>query len=507
MFQVPLYIEGLRSRPTLMFWLAVIAQAVLWVAVPLVFYSAPPGDLPRTLAVGHEFPLQSEVGPPLAFWLAEIVFRLAGLFGVYVLAQLCVIVAYGCVFALGRSLIGATHAAIAVLLMVGISTFGVPTPDFGPAVLAMPLWAASVLFYWRAAMEERSDYWYALAGTAILLLFTTEAALILVGSVFLFAAMTPRGRAAARRIDPALAAGAVALAAVAHVYWLFQAGLPIGPAMLRLREETSAAANTLSFLRLLTALLIAHAGIGVLMVLAAGFPRTRAAPVPAIIRRPVSAEASAFVGFFALVPALLAITVTVIGGQRFPPGGTAPLEVLSGLAVIVFAGDSLTLYHQRILGYAWAGLMVVPAAFVPLMIAILPWATGTELKVAQPAAAMGRFFADSFERRTGHSLEIVAGEPRAANLVALTAPGRPHVYSTIAPERTPWVSPDDLRDKGAVVVWIAPDSDPTPPPSVKARFPNLVAEVPHNFPRPVRGRMPPLLIGWGVIRPSDSVGP
>ena len=89
MFYVPLYFEALRVRPVLLFWLVTLAQAPLWIAVPTLFYSAPPGDLPQVLAVAHELPLAADVGPPLAYWLAEIVFRAGGLFGVYTLSQLC----------------------------------------------------------------------------------------------------------------------------------------------------------------------------------------------------------------------------------------------------------------------------------------------------------------------------------------------------------------------------------------------------------------------------------
>src|ERR1700733_2235516 len=126
MFYVPLYIEALRSRPVLVFWLAALAPSVLWLVVPMVFYAAPPGDLPQLLAIGHEFQLRANVGPPLAYWLGEIVFRLAGLFGVYVLSQVCVVTTYWCVFALGSAIVGRTHAILAVLLMVGISLFTVP---------------------------------------------------------------------------------------------------------------------------------------------------------------------------------------------------------------------------------------------------------------------------------------------------------------------------------------------------------------------------------------------
>ena len=54
------------------------------------------------LAIGHEFQLGTDFGPPLAFWLAEIAYRIAGMFGVYLLSQLCVVVTFWAVFALGR---------------------------------------------------------------------------------------------------------------------------------------------------------------------------------------------------------------------------------------------------------------------------------------------------------------------------------------------------------------------------------------------------------------------
>ena len=45
MFQVSIYVEALRSRPSLVFWLATLAQAALWFLVPVLFYAAPPSGL------------------------------------------------------------------------------------------------------------------------------------------------------------------------------------------------------------------------------------------------------------------------------------------------------------------------------------------------------------------------------------------------------------------------------------------------------------------------------
>jgi hypothetical protein len=194
----------------------------------------------------------------------------------------------------------------------------------------------------------------------------------------------------------------------------------------------------------------------------------------------------------------------VLAGVGLRIGGAAPLLVLSGLAVVVVAGNSIELHHQRILGLAWLGLLAVPALFVPIVIVLLPWTTGTELRVAQPANAMGHFFADSFARRTGHPLAIVGGDAHIAELVAVGAPDRPSVYFDADSGRAPSISAETIRDKGAVIVWPAASTNPEPPPQIKARFPDLVPEVPHSFARPVRGRLPPLLIGWGVIRPLQQ---
>jgi Dolichyl-phosphate-mannose-protein mannosyltransferase len=506
MFYVPLYVELLRSRPSLVFWSATLAQALVWTLVPALFYAAPPGELAQLLAIGHEFRFDAGVGPPLAYWLAEIAFRTAGLFGVYVLAQICVVTTYWCVFTLGRAILGPAHAAMAVLLMVGVSLFTVPSPDFGPPILAMALWAVVLVNYWQAAIQRRKRSWYVLGAAAALLLLTSEAALILLGALVVFAAVSERGRAALETIEPWIVAAGLAVFLFLHLVWLGGLSDNLAPVLQRLCLIQSAGSNSAAWLRLLAALLLAHAGLAILIVLAGGWPRVRAAAAPPLTRAHADAFAVTYVKVFALVPGFLATIFAVLAARGSPIGGAAPLVVLSGLAVVMAASESIALYHQRILGFAWAGLLLVPAIFVPMLIVLLPWTAGADLNVAQPANAMGRFFADSFERRTGQPLAVVTGDLRTAALVALAAPSRPSLFFDADPSRSPWVTAEDIRKKGAIVVWVTADTTPTPPPDIKAYFPDLISEVPRTFDRLVQGRLPPLRVGWGVIRPG-SVAP
>jgi hypothetical protein len=69
---------------------------------------------------------------------------------------------------------------------------------------------------------------------------------------------------------------------------------------------------------------------------------------------------------------------------------------------------------------------------------------------------------------------------------------------------SPWVSNDDVREKGAIILWPAADQGGAPPPALKERFPDMVAEVPRSFDRSVQGRLPLLRIGWAMIRPRRS---
>ena len=79
-----LVVELIRARPRLVVWIVVLAQAGLWLILPMLLYPSPPGDVATMLAFGREYQVGTWLGPPLAFWLADIAFRAAGntMFGV-----------------------------------------------------------------------------------------------------------------------------------------------------------------------------------------------------------------------------------------------------------------------------------------------------------------------------------------------------------------------------------------------------------------------------------------
>lgn len=505
MHHVSLIVEFLRGRPRLVFWAVALTQALLWTLVPALFYSAPPGGLPIGLAIGHEFMLGSYLGPPLAFWLGDLAFRLGGLIGVYALSQICIVVAFWAVFTLGRAVVGTRHAVIAILIMAGMAVFTVPSPDFGPAVLAAALWALALLHYWRAVALRQRGAWFLLALDLGLLVLTGFIGLILPVLLIAFTLATARGRRALVEPEPWLGLVLFAIVVFPFAGWLYGARDFVSAEF----AAASSPGAISSGLRFCIALVAAHLGPVLLIVLASGWPRRRRERAPEIDRAPVEPFARHYIYVFALAPALVAAVAVFADRQllAFATLGSyatlAPLVLLSGLAAVVAVGDQVVLYRERLVSSAWVALLIAPPLVVVASLVVMPWTLAKDAMIAQPAQDEAEFFADSYQRRVGKPPAFVTGDERLAPMIALLAPGRPRLFFAWAPRRSPWATVDDVARQGAVLVWPA-DKANTVPADLMTQFPGLVAELPRDFTRAVQGRLPPIRLGWSVLRPSPT---
>lgn len=495
-----LVVELIRARPRLVVVIVVLAQALLWLAVALVFYRSPPPDLALGLAFGREYQVGTDLGPPLSFWLADIAYRSVGnhMIGVYLLAVLCSAATLWAVFLLARAIVGSQHAVLAVLLTMTVTAFGAPTLAFGPDVLARPLWALLLLHSWQILGESRRNAWFAWSIEAGLLLLTTPAAAGLLLLIAGFAMSTLRGRRILTSFDPLLALLVVLVLALPYLIFVLRADSIDMPALPVLAELGARAKLSLW---LLGSLILAMAAIVLLVVLNSSWINRGEADAPIIYRSAVAPLGRDFVYCFALAPVLAFSLISGLFGRAAVIGGVGVALTMPGLAMVVASGDVIRLRRQRLLRAVWAAAVAVPAVLVVGSTLILPWMGGAEVPTARPRQQIAQFFVDSFSRRTNQPLRAVAGDPELASLVALGR-GRPHLLLDATPQRTPWESLAKFNETGGVVVWRAADTAGTPPPDIAQRFPGLVPEVPRSFDRLVNGRQPLLRIGWAIIRPK-----
>jgi hypothetical protein len=495
-----LVIELIRARPRLLVWIVVLAQAALWFILPLLLYRSPPGGLATVLAFGREYQVGTDLGPPLAFWLADIAFRAAGnhVFGVYLLAQLCAIATFWTLFHLARVIVGGSQAVLAVLLTVTVVAFSSPAVEFGPLILARPLWALLVLHSWQLIGQDRRSVWFVWSIEAGLLLLTTSAAIGLLLLIAGFAVSTPRGRRVLMSFDPLYALLVIAVLALPYLIWLVRSDVLAPPNWPGIAEVSERA---LHGGRLLGGLVLATSGAVLLVILNSAWFARNAEEAPIIYRPPVDPLARQFVYFLAIGPALAGSLIAGLFNLDGVVGGAGIALSMSGLAAVVATGDLIYLRRQRLLRSVWAAAVAAPALAAIAATILLPWTGGAEAPTSLPAAAIAHFFGDSFERRTNQPLRAVTGDPQLAALVAMN-PGRPHLLLDAAPQRTPWLTPAQFKETGGVVVWRASDTSGTPPAELAQRFPGLVPEVPRAFEWMVTGRQPLLRVGWAIVRPK-----
>ena len=108
-------------------------------------------------------------------------------------------------------------------------------------------------------------------------------------------------------------------------------------------------------------------------------------------------------------------------------------------------------------------------------------------------AAMGHFFADSFQRRTGKPLTIVTGDPPTGCAGRVGGAEPAQSVSGMPPARsTPPRRPATIARRQGRGGGVAGDRHGRPAAAARIarRFPDLVAEVPRLSTRPVQGRLP-----------------
>jgi hypothetical protein len=497
-----LIIELIRARPRLIVLIVVLAQAAIWLIVPLLLYRSPPDDVATVLAFGREYRVGTDLGPPLAFWLADIAFRAAGnhMFGVYLLAQLCAITTFWTLFLLARAIVGGQQAVLAVLLTLTVTAFSWSGVEFGPLVLARPLWALLLLHSWQLIGQNRRNAWFAWSIEAGLLLLTTSAATGLLLLIAGFAVATRRGRRVLKSFDPLFALLVIVVLVLPYLIWLIRAdtlALPAWPDIADIKGRA------LHWGSLLGGLLLAISGIVLLAAFNSSWFARNPEDAPIIFRPPVEPLARDFVYFFAIAPALAGSLIAGLFNFDGVVGGAGVALLMSGLAVIVVSGDLIQLRRQRLLRSVWALIVVAPAVALIALTLFLPWTGSAEMSTSMPGRAIAQFFGDNYERRTNQPLRAVTGDPQLATLITQYK-GRPHLFLGATPERTPWLTLAKFNETGGVVVWRASDTSGAPPPELAQRFPGLVPEVPRAFDWLVTGRQPLLRIGWAIVRPKGS---
>ena len=480
---------------------------VLWTVWPSLCIGNVSIDVSENVAWGQNFSWGYDKNPYFGAWLSYAVFKLVPLsvadYVFYFMSQLSVAVGLICVYLLARDIFERDFPAfILVPLAFLIPFFGHSACEFNDDVLCISLYGLTALFFYRGIRRNTAGTWIAAGICAGLALMTKYLAGVLLLPLGLFLLFTKEGRSCLKKPWIYLGLAIFALLVIPNVIWLCRHDF-IAITYATRRADLDAVKPTVwtricSFLAVWKDFLVRL----ILPVLALVIFRRGPAAVKSGFDR-------AFVWIVALAPTALSSLFALISGGNVLVWWTTPYYVFVTLWMVML--------YRPVPGprsvKAYTGFM---AAATILMVLVFGNEFICRRTYRRRACSYnnypGRQVADDltaeWRRRFGTPCPYVIGDRRTSCNMCYYSTDHPTAFFDHDVRQSTWISPDEVRRKGAVVIW---SHDKTPaPPKYLERYPTRImlpdreydraapAWVRRLFGRPRR----PLVIHTAIIPPT-----
>lgn len=472
---------------------------IVWTLLPALTSHNLQLDLVEDLALGREWQLGYWKHPPLPWWAADLAYRVTGnLNAVYVLGPLAAVVCLYVVWLLGRDIVGGAQALIAVFALEGVHFYNFSAVKFAHDQMQLPFWALTGLFLYRALARGRALDWLG-AGAALALCFWSKyAAFALAGSIGVFLLIDPLARRAWRTPGPYLMALAFLVVIAPNLWWLVDTGfLPFRYVDARAKIATHWYQIVTFPLRWTASqIFFLLPAIGLLALAYAGAPRRRVSAADGQF-----AFARRYVTMLALGPFIVTTLIALLLGRLPVAMWGYPLWSFAPLAALLWLGPVTE--PARLKRFAAAFLFI----FVAAPVAYAAIELGEPLVRDRPKATQfpGRLLAETITRawreKFGTPLTYVGGGEFAANNVAVYSPDRPHVIVHADPALSPWIDRDDLKKKGAVLVWEDGQADDAKLAEWRVAFPGFDLQPPLTLPRQTLAPTRPARVYVAIVPP------
>lgn len=449
-------------------WLWLAGYGLLWTLLPLIFNAGLPVDVVEIVAWGREWLSGLYRHPPMKTWLMEMAFQGTGgwLGSAYVLSALAFAAAQLAIFAAIRDVQTRSFAFAAVVLSTLIVYFGVHLPQWNANIAQLPFAALFVLAIWRA-LDRESAGWWLVAGAAAAGGFLTKYSFALIPlSVALLVLYDPLMRRRIRLVPAGLGVAVTCALIAPNLLWLLNnpeatdAALAANP---RLSASGSAMAGLTSAITV----------IGVTVAVAV---------LPAIgVLRGLSARGRVEDTNLGRVHMLTRLLGVALFG---PIVATIGIAIATGLAIkdhwlivnFLFVAPWLLMRVRGLSGeIEWTrsgtGFVLASVVVIALVYPVERWShywfadgrpvNWTPLMPGEPLATEAKaVWAEALKRAempADTTVAVVGGGVQAAT-VANILPERPTWFEHLDTRLSPWVSEEELRRHGVLVVGTADTS-------------------------------------------------
>lgn len=475
-------------------------HALVWTVLPTLLYPNLPLDLIEALMYGREWQLGYDKLPPLPWWLVEVAYRLAGHdFAYYLLAQLAVVAALAIVYRAARPLAGPLGALTAVLIVDGLHYLNYTAAKFNHDVIQLPFWALAGYALHRALRGGRLWHWLLLGAAIGISLWAKYFVVVLVAPMVVFALVDDDARKCLATPGPYVAALVALVIAAPHLLWLVQNDfLPFAYAEHRavlsrgwydhLWHPLQFALSQLFFL------------LPSLAIAAPLFIPRRAADEQVVVSQ-ADAYDRRIVTWLAFGPMAAVLLLGVVSGRGAVAMWGYPLWMFAGLWLVLTARRVLAPERLGRILITWAIVFACLATAFVVNYDVLPRFDHRYRAVFFPGQTLATEISQRYRAVTGHAPVYVIGSMWDGGNISHYAPSHPRVLIDGEPERAPWIDLNDMRARGAIVVWTDGDRHAIP---IKLR--NIAGEAAVQPPFTLNYRRGPgqVEVGWAILLAKPS---
>ncbi len=453
---------SIAAHPGRAFAAFLALHAVVWTALPALLYANLPLDLIEALVYGREWQLGYDKLPPLPWWLVEAAYLTIGHdFAYYLLAQIAVVAGFAFVFLTARTLVGPLGALASVLIVDGLHYLNYTSAKFNHDVVQLPFWAMAGFAFHRALRGRQNADWLLLGLAVGLSLWAKYFVAVLAIPLALFVFADRDARKSLATPGPYIAIVAALITMAPHLVWLVRndflpfayaehRALPSRGLIDHVWRPLQFAVSQLFFL--LPSLLIAAPLF---------LPRAAATEAPA------AAAADAFdrriVTLLAFGPMATVLAMSALSGRGTVAMWGYPLWLFLGLWIVLVAPRAIEGARLTRLLAIWGIVFTCLGLAFIANYAVLPQFDHRYRAVFFPGNDLAREISDRYRAVTGKAPVYVIGTMWDGGNVEHYAPSHPRVLVDGKPARAPWIDLNDLRARGAVVVWTSGDSHVIPP--------------------------------------------
>ena len=201
-------------------------------------------------------------------------------------------------------------------------------------------------------------------------------------------------------------------------------------------------------------------------------------------------------------PVASVLALSAISGRGTVPMWSCPIWLFLGLWLVLVARSSLDDRRLFYVVATWAVMFAGLALGFFVNYAVLPYYDHRYRANFFPGRDLGREISQRYQAATGEPISYVIGSMWDGGNVAHYSPGRPRVLIDGKPERAPWIDLEDLKAKGAVVVFW--QDLHAMPPEFKAIADGAVVQPPIELcylRADLRGD-PIVRVGWAILYPK-----